>query len=68
VINVVDLMKLQPAHGLSEGDYQPCELASARLNTMNVRFKSQMPGSGLSPFPTPSSNRLWNSGKAKTPT
>src|SRR5471032_1248705 len=38
---------------------QPSELASARLNAMNVRFKSQMPWALTFYFPAPFSNRLW---------
>jgi len=47
---------------------QPSELASARLNAMNVRFKSRMPWALTFSFSRASSNRLWKSGNAKTPT
>ena len=47
---------------------QSGELASARLNAMNVRFKSQRLGRWRFRLPAPSSNRLWRSGKARRPT
>jgi len=47
---------------------QSAELASARLNTMNHRFKSQLRGHCRFRLPAPSSSPPWNSGGAKRPT
>ena len=44
---------------------QSAELASARLNAMNTRFKGHMPWALAFSFRGPSSNRLWRSGRAK---
>jgi fructose-bisphosphate aldolase, class I len=47
---------------------QPGELASARLNAMNARFKSRLPWALAFSFARPSSNRLWRFGEARSPT
>ena len=47
---------------------QSGELASARLNTMNLRFNSRLPWALAFSFARPSSNRLWRLGKARRPT
>ena len=44
---------------------QSAELASARLNAMNVRFKSRLPWALAFRLPAPSSNRPWRFGKAR---
>ena len=46
---------------------QSGKLASARLNAMNVRFKSRLPWALHFHLPAPSSSRLWRFGKAKRP-
>ena len=44
---------------------QSGELASARLNAMNVRFAHDCLGRWRFHLPAPSSNRLWRFGKAR---
>ena len=47
---------------------QSAELASARLNAMNVRFKARLPWRWRFHLPAQSSSRRWKSGRARTPT
>ena len=47
---------------------QSCELASARLNAMNVRFKSRLPWCSRFRLAAPSSNRPWRFGEARRST
>jgi fructose-bisphosphate aldolase, class I len=49
---------------------QSAELASARLNAMNLRFNSSRacPGRWRFRLPAPSSNRLWKFGEGRMPT